>query len=172
MGMDVYGKAPTSPGGGHFRNNVWWWRPLANLCLDLAPEVCEPCKHWHSNDGDGLGAEGAQTLGALLEAKIASGDVAAYVKAYEAAQAAAPDEPCDLCGTTGIRTDKIGRQDRQPERVITEPSDHPRLGQTGWCNGCNGKGWQDAWIKSYPLSVENVADFAVFLKASGGFSIC
>jgi hypothetical protein len=29
MGMDVYGKEPKSDKGEYFRNNVWWWRPLA-----------------------------------------------------------------------------------------------------------------------------------------------
>lgn len=172
MGMDVYGKAPTSKAGEYFRNNVWWWRPLANLCLEMAPDLCAPCTHWHSNDGDGLDAEGAQALGEFLEARIASGEVAAYVKDYEAAQAAAEKRPCDLCSTTGIRTDELGRQYGHPEKVITEPADHPRLGQTGWCNGCNGEGWQEAWIRCYPLDVENVAEFAAFLKASGGFEIC
>lgn len=29
MGMDLYGKKPLNPVGEYFRNNVWWWRPLA-----------------------------------------------------------------------------------------------------------------------------------------------
>jgi hypothetical protein len=35
MGMDVYGES-----GNYFRNNVWWWRPLANYCQAIAPHIC------------------------------------------------------------------------------------------------------------------------------------
>ena len=31
MGMDVFGKNPTSEVGKYFRRNVWHWRRLADL---------------------------------------------------------------------------------------------------------------------------------------------
>jgi hypothetical protein len=170
--MDVFGKAPTAPEGEYFRNNVWWWRPLAELCCFLAPDICSACEHWQSNDGDGLDAEGAAQLGAVLEARIKSGEVAAYVRARDKHIAGLPHEPCDLCNATGIRTDDIGRAAGHPERIITEPADHPRLNQKGWCNACDGRGTREPWDAHYPCNVENVAEFAAFCKASGGFSIC
>ena len=54
MGMDVYGKNPTSENGKYFRNNVWWWRPLAEYCKQIAPEITSKIKYLQSNDGDGL----------------------------------------------------------------------------------------------------------------------
>jgi hypothetical protein len=31
MGMDVYGRNPTSEAGKYFRANVWSWRPIHAL---------------------------------------------------------------------------------------------------------------------------------------------
>lgn len=54
MGMDVYGNHPTGKTGEYFRNNVWWWRPLAVYCCQVAPDITAHCEHWQSNDSDGL----------------------------------------------------------------------------------------------------------------------
>ena len=54
MGMDVYGKQPTADEGKYFRNNAWWWRPLADYCVEVAPAITAACTHWQSNDADGL----------------------------------------------------------------------------------------------------------------------
>jgi hypothetical protein len=40
MGMDVYGKDAVSEKGEYFRNNVWYWRPLWNYCIEVAPDLC------------------------------------------------------------------------------------------------------------------------------------
>ena len=56
MGMDICGRNPTEECGVYFRNTVWWWHPLAVYCITVAPDICAACKHWHTNDGDGLDA--------------------------------------------------------------------------------------------------------------------
>ena len=66
MGFDIYGADPVTEEGKYFRNNVWWWRPLANYCLEVAPDATAACTHWHSNDGAGLSAEGALALADAL----------------------------------------------------------------------------------------------------------
>ena len=48
MGMDMYGRKPTGERGEYFRNNVWWWHPLADYCIMIAPDICAPCKYWHT----------------------------------------------------------------------------------------------------------------------------
>jgi hypothetical protein len=153
--MDVYGKEHTAPEGEYFRNNVWWWRPLANYILEVGGEVAAKCEHWHSNSGDGLSAVDARRLADILEAEIASGDTASYEKAYTAELQGTPDEACDLCGGTGKR--------RAPPD--SGPGDQP-------CNKCDGKGHVRPFETHYPFSVENVAAFAKFARASGGFEIC
>ena len=39
MGMDVFGNNPRNKEGEYFRNNVWWWRPLADFILECYPEI-------------------------------------------------------------------------------------------------------------------------------------
>ena len=64
MGMDIYGDAPTAPEGEYFRRNVSGWIPFAELVTTLCPDEAAPCRHWGSNDGDGLDAAGAAALAA------------------------------------------------------------------------------------------------------------
>ena len=49
MGMDVVGRNPSTEAGKYFRANVWSWRPIHNLivqlCSDLLDEemrMCDP----------------------------------------------------------------------------------------------------------------------------------
>lgn len=186
MGMDVYGKNATTEEGAYFRNNVWWWRPLANYILEFCPEEAEPCEYWHSNDGDGLDEEGALRLAAKLRELLKSGHTTAYQVAYEARLEAIPPEECDLCGGTGVRSDSVGTQMLMPERKIPATAEeagkvgfsylydekHPRKGKIGWCNACDGRGKRENFEASYPFSAENVEEFAKFLEGCGGFEIC
>jgi hypothetical protein len=49
--------------------------------------------------------------------------------------------------------------------------DHPRYGQKGWCNGCDGVGSKSSDRSRYCFDCDNVRAFAEFLKACGGFAI-
>ena len=77
MGMDVYGKNPTSEKGSYFRNNVWWWRPLWDYCLEVAPELCSDVSG-HTNDGEGLDEAGAIALSEILFQELWDGKTAQY----------------------------------------------------------------------------------------------
>jgi hypothetical protein len=170
MGMDVYGLNSKAEEGKYFRNNVWYWRPLADLCQSLAPDICAACEHWHTNDGDGLDEPGAMALAKVLERQLADGSIARFVAERDKWLEALPDERCALCDGSGVRCDEIGVSHKMPERVINEAG-HPRNGKTGWCNACEGKGNIRPFATHYPCTVENVAEFATFLKLSGGFEI-
>lgn len=176
MGMDVYGKKPSAIEGEYFRNNVWWWRPLANYALVTAPAITAKCSHWHSNDGDGLGARDSVRLADALQTEIDTGRCATYAERYEARLQAVPDEQCKFCHGTGIRDDEVGRKYGSPEKIVPAPHDgeepNPRAGQVGWCNGCGGRGSVRPFETQYPFSVKNVQQFIAFLRACGGFKIC
>jgi len=92
MGMDVYGKAPTAKVGEYFRNNIWWWRPVAVYVEEMHPDLASRCEHWHTNEGDGLAADQAAALGDCLLADIAGGKAAAWA-AIHAADPTAQDYP-------------------------------------------------------------------------------
>jgi hypothetical protein len=66
MGMDIYGRKPTSKRGKYFGNNIGSWHALARYCNTVAPDICAACRHWHTNDGDGLDAAGAVALADAL----------------------------------------------------------------------------------------------------------
>lgn len=170
MGMDVVGKNPSAATGEYFRNNVWWWRPLWDYCISVAPEICESVSG-HYNDGDGLDAANAEQLAQLLLEEVHSGRTARYKKYYDARLSKLPQVECSYCDSTGIRTDEVGINMGMPERELDESS-QILLGRThGWCNACKGEGRVDHFETNYPFTVENVQQFAEFCRESGGFEI-
>ena len=159
MGMDITGRKPTGERGQYFRNNVWWWHPLADYCITVAPDICAACKHWHTNDGDGLDAAGAVALAEALENEISAKRTENFERWHTSAREMAPNEPCNICAGTGVRTP-------DPHR------DAGDLKEGGIkCNKCQGSGYVRPWASHYPFSTENVAGFIAFLRESGGFSI-
>lgn len=155
MGMDVFGKAPTSEQGKYFRNNIWWWHPLWRYCEEIAPDLIPDDNLGHFNDGWGLDQVDALALAQRLELAIQSGETLRFAEEYRARLEALPAEPCTLCGATGKRA----------EPPLTGPG-------TLLCNCCNGSGRVLNVATHYPFDVENVRKFATFLRDSGGFEIC
>jgi hypothetical protein len=130
--MDVIGRAPTSKRGKYFGNNNIWWHPLASYCKEVAPGIASGCRHWYSNDGDGLDAAASRALAEALKAEIESGRCADIERQAEAAR-------------------------------IDDGSGMP-------CLVCDGCGFHRPSFTT-PFSVENVRDFAAFLRDCGGFAI-
>lgn len=184
MGMDVYGKNPKSVAGKYFRASVWGWHPLAEciefVCRDRGRmDLYESCPHWHSNDGAGLTSVGARQLADLMEGGLRDGSINSYIRTRQEKLDATPDEPCHICNGTGIRTDIVGTRASQSQMVIpkAEPHPykhdqlHPRAGETGWCNGCQGVGARRPVETWYRLSKEDIVEWIAFLKDCGGFEI-
>ena len=158
-GMDIYGRKPTGERGKYFRNDVWWWGPLAATATCIAPDICAPCKHWHTNDRDGLDAAGALALAEALQKEINANRTDAYARRYASDQEMMPNEPCSMCAGTGVRTSG-------PHRGAGY------LKEGGIkCNRCQGNGYARPWASDYAFSTDNVASFAAFLRESGGFVI-
>ena len=159
MGMDICGRNPTGERGQYFRNNAWWWHPLADYCITVAPDICVACRHWHSNDCDGLDAADALALAEALQKEIDAGRTENYARRYASEQELMPNEPCDICAGTGVRRSvpRIGAGNLKEGGIK--------------CNKCQGAGYVRPWASHYPFSTENVAAFIAFLRESGGFSI-
>jgi hypothetical protein len=102
VGMDIVGKEPRSEQGSYFQNNFWWWRPLADYCGKVAPEITRECRHWHTNDGDGLDDTGSKSLANVLQAEIDSGRAASFERLRNSEMEMLPNEPCKICASTGI----------------------------------------------------------------------
>ncbi len=101
MGMDVIGRQPKNKIAEYFRRNVWGWHPLADYVLQVAPDTASACKHWHTNDGDGLNAKPSVELAEVLRREIAAGRAAKYVHRRNSILATMPDEECPICEGTG-----------------------------------------------------------------------
>lgn len=156
--MDVYGKAPTTEAGEHFRNSGSWWYPLAEYCCEVAPEISGRCNDWDPKDGEegeGLDAEGARALAQALEEELSSGRTAAYATTRRTALDAVPDIACFICWGGGWRA-------------------QPPVGGPGefLCNGCKGTGLMRPLETDCPFTVQHVREFVVFLKSCGGFDLC
>ncbi|SFT72504.1 hypothetical protein [Paraburkholderia aspalathi] len=154
MGMDVYGKAPSSEIGEYFRNNIWWWHPLWSYCEDIAPDIIPLDNLGHFNDGWGLDAIDSVKLADRLTREIASGRTQRHAQRRQERLDALPLEPCTICGATGSRA--------------TPPAIGPGNMR---CNGCDGSGRVANDATHFALSVENVREFEVFLRQCGGFKI-
>ena len=173
MGMDVFGKAPTNETGKYFRRNVWGWHPLADLCSDLAPEICKGCKEWHTNDGDGLGKRASQKLAKVLKEKLADGSIAAYVEARRVSLAALQKQPCPFCKGTGKNPQPLAKDSGQRvEMLVVSLLNAAASEKTGVCGVCEGTGHMRPMENGYQVDAEDVAEFAAFLEACGGFEIC
>jgi hypothetical protein len=158
MGMDVVGLKPTTQEGECFRNNVWWWRPLADYCMKVAPDIAVQCEHWQSNDGGGLDERNSVALAEVLQKEIDSGRCESYARIRESELELLQNEPCDWCGGTGIRKPP---PEHGPGDLVTGIE----------CNGCKGSGFRRPWACSYPFAVDNVQNFVIFLRGCGGFQI-
>lgn len=172
MGMDVYGKNPTSEKGSYFRNNVWYWHPLWDYCLNLHGDICEKVEHGHHNDGDGLDAFDASLLADRLFHDLEVGVTEQYAEEYRKYIAELPFTDCKWCDATGIRTDEVGVNAGMPTKELDEEKAIIYGRTHGYCNGCGGAGKCESWASNYPFDVDNVREFAEFLRDCGGFEIC
>lgn len=150
MGMDVLGLAPKSKTGEYFRNNVWWWRPLWNYCVDSFPEITSEV-NGHTNSGGGLNAENSLKLSKRIKDDLLSGGVKIYKKKRSEYLKSLPNVCCDICNGTGERLNDNNVKIK--------------------CNGCNGEKERKPFESHYRFSITNVRDFQKFLKDCGGFEI-
>jgi hypothetical protein len=158
-------------GGADFHVGTATWCALADICLFVAPEICAACRHWYTNDGDGLDADRATQLAEALQARLSDGTVGRFIREKLAYANSLPDESCRYCAGTGIRRDAVGVSKSYDRRTVDEPG-HPRFGQLGWCNGCGGRGDVRPFAAYYPLKdTAEVIALESFLKTSGGFRI-
>lgn len=150
MGFDLYGRKAKNKKGEYFRNNVWWWRPLAAFVLSNI-ELPEKQQDWFMNNGCQVSKLSAEKIAKEMQKLVDSGDADKYEKEYTANLKAMKDIKCEHCKGKGIRNDKYIK---------------------GECNGCNGTGKVRPFATFYPFSVENLKEFIEFAENSGGFAIC
>ena len=153
--------------GHYFRNNVWWWRPLANYVLQLMGNEFteEEQKSWHHNDGFEVSEEQARKIADRLEQELKTKRVKTVEEFYKVRMKKAQEE------------NKIVEQKHQElKKIVAEktgkdnlvPRDYPEPFHTQWEDIQK----QFNYESSYPFSEDNVIDFMRFCRESGGFQIC
>jgi hypothetical protein len=168
MGMDVFGLHPTAKVGVYFRASWWQWRPLAEYFQAIAPGICQYCRVWLHNDGDGLKANRASALADVLDAELVSGRCQQYAAERETRLSTLPPIVCQFCDGSGKAGSGHARV-RIWELSETEINEVNPDDVLASCPMCGGQGCVKPDV--FTFYVELVREFAAFLHSCGGFSI-
>jgi len=150
--------------GTYFRNNVWWWRPLAEYVLKETKVILEGDQDgWHYNDLHKVSKEDAEQIAKQLRYLIESGHTKKFAKDWETRRKKIEKH-----------NDKVAKELEKHCQEVKKrlgkdlaPKDFPKADHDKW-ERIYRKRNHDG---SYPFSVENVEEFAEFCENSGGFSI-
>ena len=154
MGFDLYGRKAKNEKGKYFRNNVWWWRPLACYVLNNV-ELPKAQQDWFMNNNCQISKLSSEKIAKEMQKLVDNGKAAKYEKEYMAGLKKMKKVKCNICAGIGKRKDA------------------PEIGAGKIkCNGCSGTGKTEPFAKHYPFSVENLKEFIEFAENSGGFGIC
>lgn len=153
--------------GYYFRNNVWWWRPLASYVLEHTKVITSKKKidGFGYNDGVAISAKEAEQIAKQLYYLLETGHTKEYAKQHEEKRANAEKH-------NALIQKKLDELALEAEKITGKknlaPSNYPKYLNEKWDEIYLEK----EWIENYPFSVENVKEFADFCKDSGGFTIC
>ena len=156
MGMEIYGKAPMSEEGREFPTGSHTWHGLAKYFCEVAPDIACECKHWDTNDGDGLDAAVCAALADRLQAEIDTGGTLLYLERHMARIDAMSTVPCKVCAGAGAL-----------RRLPGCGAD----GEIIACKDCFGDGYVRPFETDYPFDLDQIQRFVKFLRCSGGFEI-
>ena len=147
--------------GHYFRNNVWWWRPLAYLiedkCKDFLTEAQR--KSLHYNDGKKYPDKIALKIADRLQEVLDSGELLKLKEEHDQEMQKAKEHNDILESKMKAIVDAHNG---------VAPKDLPKEDFTNWRELQKQKNWAD----SYPFDIDNVKEFILFARCSGGFSIC
>ena len=155
--------------GVYFRNNVWWWRRLADYVLDHTKCVDEnDADKWHENGGHEVDAETAEQIANQLEHLIATGHAEKYKQEIDAEIKKAEEHNNKVEQMLSELRLEVAKIVGESKAESLAPRDYPEPYH---------KKWQDIYSKTnykanYPFSIDNVKEFIEFARNSGGFRIC
>ena len=140
--------------GYYFRNNVWYWRPLWQLVVNMCEDILtiQDAEAGTYNDFYLINKTKAKRIAKRLQKALDVGDIDTWKKERQEYLDSLEMVPCDICNATGYRK--------------MNDSNVPTI-----CNACKGKKEKPDFATGYPFSVKNVKEFIEFCKNSGGFKI-
>ena len=151
--------------GIYFRNNVWWWRPLAEYVLKYTKVIPEhEHESWHYNDCYEVSKQYAEMISKQLNHLIKSGHTKQFEKDYEKTRKKAEKHNEKVEKELETFSQNVKKKMRNDMLV---PNEFPKEDKKKWDKIYNKKNFNG----NYPFSVENVKEFSEFCKNSGGFTI-
>jgi len=166
MGFDLYGNKPENEKGDYFRNNVWWWRRLAEYVCEHTGVVDTVDKEkWQYNDGHEVSKEEANQIANQLEYLINSGHVQKYAEQVK--------QEIEVAEATNKKVQKLFEE---LEKKVEEATGKKELAPAEY-----PKEFKDQWDRTYelrdsrenyPFNIGNVKEFIEFCRNSNGFRIC
>jgi len=152
--------------GVYFRNNVWWWRPLADLVIKLCKLLDEKQKeHLHDNGGyeynEATANYIADTLEAFVKSPVAKRTEIAHKKQMKKADAYNKKVQIKL---DALRVDAIAKTGNKN----IAPRDYPKDLNDKWESIYRERDY----TANYPFALKNVKEFIQFLRQCGGFTVC
>ena len=155
--------------GVYFRNNVWWWRRLADYVMEHTKCVDEAdFDKWQENGGHEVNAETAEQIANQLEHLISTGHAEKYKKEIddEIKKAEEHNNKVEqMLSELRLEVAKVVGEDKVEKLA---PADYPKPFNEKWWEIVNEKDYRS----SYPFSIDNVKEFIEFARNSGGFRIC
>ena len=152
--------------GYYFRNNVWWWRPLASYVIEHTKVITDQKKidGFSYNDGVEISAEEAEQIAKQLYYLLQSGHTKKYEDEYMAGYKKAETHNKKVRKEMEVFQNAM---DKKHKKDIA-PKDYPKD---------DYKKWSAIYAKmdnngGYPFNLRNVKEFAEFAEQSGGFTIC
>tara|TARA_Y100000401_G_C8318433_1_gene223866 strand:- start:1157 stop:1777 length:621 start_codon:yes stop_codon:yes gene_type:complete len=153
--------------GVYFRNNVWWWRPLANYIREKIKDEDwfndEVAQRIHDNSGFQFTEEQALCIKRHLDKGLRSGEVSKRAKQNKVEMKIAEKNNKMI----QKKMDKLAKK-VEKETGKSAPIDWDKKYKDEWDFLWESRDFRD----SYPFCVKNVKAFSEFLGECGGFEIC
>jgi len=147
--------------GTYFRNNCWWWRPLAEYVIRFTGVVSEDdAVSWGFNDCHEVSKEDAEMIAQQLNHLIATNHTKDYETTYNKLVVEAEKFNVEV-------QKEIDTLNNLPRNKDLAPIEYNKKDKAEWDRLYK----KQKSIANYPFSVKNVKEFSEFCKNSGGFTI-
>ena len=152
--------------GVYFRNNCWWWRPLANFMIENCDWLTqEQQARLHDNSGFEFSQHEATTIADTLQKKVDDGSAAEREEVNKREMKVAEE------WNKGINA-----QQEELEKEVKTTTGDAKLVPYDYPEHFKKK-WDDLQKQidnkaSYPFVEANVKEFICFLRECGGFKVC
>ena len=155
----------TNP-GVYFRNNCWWWRPLANFIIEKCDWLTqEQQARLHDNSGFEFSHHEAGTIADTLQKMVDNGTAAEREEVNKREMKIAEEWNKGIHKQQEVLEKEVIKETGDKKIV---PYDYPEHFKKKWDDLQKSEDRR----ASYPFREANVKEFICFLRECGGFQVC